>query len=113
MMARKKHDPGRYLRLSDTLEGVALQALTPLLGIDQAMCAAEYIASEFLAQHQGQTVYINLRASLDRRRRDQYIADHYDGKAKTARWLAETFHLHEIHIYRIVARMRRGRANTV
>lgn len=106
-MARgRKSGTGAHLRLADTLEGVALQTLAPMLDRDQAMLAAEHIASEFLGRCHGQQVYIHSRAVLDRRRRDQYIADHYSGTAASARWLAEMFDIHEIHVYRIVARMR-------
>lgn len=101
-----------YMQLADTLEGVAIQTLAPLMDREQALLAAEHIAEGFLERCHGTQVYVHSQAAISRRRRDRYIAEHYDGTVASARYLAERYGVHEMHIYRILARERgKGRAD--
>ncbi|TCW32673.1 MULTISPECIES: Mor transcription activator family protein [Marichromatium] len=90
--------------LADTLEGVALQTLAPLLEREQALLAAEQIAAALLDRYRGSQVYVGSAAAIERRRRDRAIADEYDGTVASARALARRYDIHEMSVYRIVAR---------
>ncbi|MBK1710763.1 hypothetical protein L0E83_09850 [Marichromatium gracile] len=93
-----------WMELADTLEGLALQTLAPLLEREQALLAAEQIAIGLLERYRGAQLYVHSEAAIARRRRDRMIVEQHDGTVASARALAACYDIHEMHVYRIIAR---------